>query len=133
MEPIGKIRPVLGHQLSDHQINDFNTDNVTVTRYDDAPGPGGAHHEYAIYIHGDKYPPGVILRFQNGPVEVGVNGITEEALLAIVLDRLRGFQRGPLSCRENACAITKFEEGLHWLLARAIDRARRGVEGTLQK
>lgn len=122
------------NQLTDHQINEFNSDNVVVTRYDEEPGPGGAHHQYAIYIHGDKHPPVVVINFQNGPAkEVGVNGVSEEALLAIVLDRLRGFQRGPFSTRENACAITKFEEGLHWLMTRAIDRQRRGVEGTLQK
>lgn len=119
------------NQLVDHQINEFNSEHVTVTRYDDEPGPGGAHHKYGIYIHGDKYPPEVVLKFQKGPVkEAGVNGITEEALLAIVLDRLRGFQRGPYMCRQNALTITKLEEALHWMMDRAVERQRRGVEGT---
>lgn len=122
----------LPHQLTDHQINEFNSSYVTVTRYDDKP-EFGAHHEYGIYV-GDPSstgPPTAILKFQKGPVkEYGTNGITDEALLAIVLDRLRGFQTTPHSCRENALAITKLEEALHWLMHRSIARQRRGVEGT---
>jgi hypothetical protein len=76
----------------------------------------------------------VLLPFQHGPIkEVGVNGITNEALLAIVLDRLRGFQESPFKCRENAVAITKLEEAMMWLHKRTLDRERRGVEGTNQK
>ncbi|KVR99176.1 hypothetical protein WK29_30460 [Burkholderia vietnamiensis] len=69
--------------------------------------------------------------FQNGPIaEAGVNGITQEVLLAIVADRLRSFQAGPYACRENALALTKIEEAQHWLQQRTIARMRRGVEGT---
>jgi hypothetical protein len=69
--------------------------------------------------------------FQNGPInEVGVNGVTQEVLLSIVADRLRSFQSGPFSCRENAIALTKIEEALHWLQQRTLARMRRGVEGT---
>ena len=41
--------------------------------------------------------------------EAGKNGIHNEDLLVIVIDRLRGFQSGPFKCRENAIAITKLE------------------------
>ncbi|ODT86711.1 MAG: hypothetical protein ABS78_15575 [Phenylobacterium sp. SCN 70-31] len=69
--------------------------------------------------------------FQNGPIgEVGVNGLTHEALLAILVDRLRAFQAGPFSCRENALALTKLEEAQQWLGARTRARMVRGVEGT---
>ena len=60
----------------------------------------------------------------------GVNGITHEALLAIVADRLRSFQAGPYSCKANACALTHIEEAQHWLQQRTLDRMRRGIEGT---
>lgn len=40
---------------------------------------------------------------------------SQEILLAIVIDRLRSFQSGPFSSRENALALTKCEEALHWL------------------
>lgn len=53
-----------------------------------------------------------------------------EALLAVVIDRLRGFQSGPYGCRENAVALTKIEEATMWLQKRTRDRMARGVEGT---
>ncbi len=69
--------------------------------------------------------------FQNGPInEAGVNGITHEALLAILIDRLRGFQAGPFKSKANACALTHMEEALMWLNQRTLERMRRGVEGT---
>ena len=48
----------------------------------------------------------------------------------IVLDRLRGFQESEFKCRENALAITKLEEAMHWLHHRTRARVARGVEGT---
>lgn len=123
--------------LHDHEINDFNVDNVRVMVMDEpnTENGGGANHLYAVAL-GNTGPegPGTLIRFQNGPIsEVGINGITNEALLAIVLDRLRSFQRGPFSCRENAVAVTKLEESIMWLHKRTLDRVRRGVEGKHEK
>jgi hypothetical protein len=74
------------------------------------------------------------VRFQDGPIqETGVNGISNEALLAIVEDRLAGFQSGQYACRENAIALTKIQEAMMWLHKRTRDRAARGVEGTLER
>jgi hypothetical protein len=68
--------------------------------------------------------------FQNGPIkEFGVNGCQNEDLIAIVIDRLRCFQKGQFSCRENAIALTKLEEALLWLDKRTADRKARNVEG----
>jgi len=133
--------------IEDHKVNPVN-DTLTVAAVDQ-PGSGGANHRYEIsgfvvdtnpsgknpddFGHGGDYGatrPAVIL-FQNGPIaENGVNGVTHEALLAIVADRLRCFQRGPYSCKANACALTHIEEAMHWLQQRTIERMRRGVEGT---
>ncbi len=69
--------------------------------------------------------------FQKGPIkEHGVNGIHNEDLIAIVIDRLQGFQNTDFKCRENAIALTKLEETLMWLRSRTNDRENRGVEGT---
>ena len=71
------------------------------------------------------------ITFQEGPIaEYGVNGISNEALLAIIEDRLAGFQAGPFACRENALALTKIQEAMHWLHHRTRERVTRGVEGT---
>ncbi|WP_321967648.1 hypothetical protein [Burkholderia cepacia] len=128
--------------ISDHVVNPAN-DKLTISAVD-APGSGGANHLYMVegfdtasnpsdpFVkrHGQPARHTTIL-FQNGPIaEVGVNGITQEVLLAIVADRLRSFQAGPYACRENALALTKIEEAQHWLQQRPLARMRRGVEGT---
>ena len=70
------------------------------------------------------------LEFQRGPAKIdGVNGITNEALLAILAHRIRALNTGPFSCRENSLALTKIEEATHWLEARTKDRVARSVEG----
>lgn len=124
-----------------HKINPTN-DVITIT-VEDKPGSGGANHRYSLTGFDTAGNPSKedekgyaasfsrqVILFQNGPIgEVGVNGITQEVLLAIVIDRLRSFQAGPFSSRENALALTKCEEALHWLQQRTLDRMRRGVEG----
>ena len=112
-----------------HKINPLNdTLDVIVA---DAPGHGGASHVYHVqHSNTAGHDPLMTVSFQNGPIaEHGVNGVTQEILLAIVIDRLRSFQAGPFSSRENALALTKCEEALHWLQQRTLDRMRRGVEG----
>lgn len=113
-------------ELTGHKVNPAN-DVISVFAMDE-PGSGGANHIYDCTI-----PDGqtVTIAFQDGPIaEVGVNGLTHEVLLAIVIDRMQAFQRGPYSCRENALALTKLEEAQHWLLARTRERMARQVEGT---
>lgn len=121
-----------GRELHDHKINPFNSGNVMVTAVD-GKGPGGASHLYRIHLNlaANAKLELTDIQFQTGPVhEAGVNGVSDEALLAILIDRLRGFQTGPYGCRENACALTHFEEGLMWLRQRTVNREIRGVEGT---
>lgn len=104
----------------------------------DLPGAGNACHEYIVLpiepLHENKMRNFAEVHFQNGPIkEAGVNGAHNEDLLAIVLDRLYSFQSGDYKCRENAFAITKIEEALHWLDHRTREREARGVEGTHKK
>lgn len=102
----------------------------------DEPGSGGANHRYRTVSCG-PHPTSLKdteIVFQNGPIgEAGVNGLSNEVLLAIVQDRLEGFQRGPFACRENAIALTHVQDALHWLLHRTRDRVQRGAEGKLVK
>lgn len=112
--------------ITEHRVNPAN-DSIVVQVLDE-PGAGGASHEYGV-----KLPSGesTTISFQNGPIaESGVNGLTQEVLLAIVADRLRSFQAGTYACRENALALTKIEEAQHWLHSRTLARMQRGVEGT---
>lgn len=69
------------------------------------------------------------LHFQKGGVpDNGVNGLTNESLLAILAHRLK-FLQEKCPCRENAIAITNVEQALMWLQKRTADRIERGVEG----
>lgn len=59
------------------------------------------------------------IAFQRGPEKsVGVNGLTNEVLLAIVIDRLERFQAGPAPCEENAEALALLEQALGKMAAR---------------
>lgn len=72
----------------------------------------------------------VKIKFQSGPVgNEGVNGTQIENVLQILVERLISFQEGEFNCRENALAITKIEEAIHWLQARTEKRVLQGVEG----
>jgi len=103
----------------------------------DEPGAGGANHRYEITIPDLASNPSLSMEsevltilFQQGTVtDNGLNGVTHEALLAVVIDRLRSFQKGPYACRENALALTHLEESLHWLQQRTLRRVRAGIEG----
>jgi len=61
------------------------------------------------------------------------NGAFVEGAIAAAIGRLKWYQTTKFGCRENALAITKLEEGLHWLQHRTKDREKRGVEGTHQE
>lgn len=129
-------------ELNSHKVNPAN-DTLKIEVLD-APGSGGANHLYHITgfdsasnpsdpwkkRHGQSAQHSTIL-FQNGPInEVGVNGVTHEALLAILIDRLERFQNGPYKCHENAMALASLEAAQEWLKSRTKQRVERGVEGT---
>lgn len=129
--------------IEDHKINPAN--DILTIQVIDEQGAGGANHAYKVSgfdLSTNKSAGNgtlqdaskeMVIYFQNGPIpENGVNGLTQEVLLAIVADRLRSFQAGPFSCKANACALTHIEEAQHWLQQRTIERMRRGVEGTHQ-
>ena len=72
-----------------------------------------------------------LVDFQEGPIkEVGVNGVHNEDLIAMVLTRLYSFQESKFACTENEIAIKKLEQALMWLRRRTEGRIIRNVEGT---
>lgn len=108
---------------------DIGTEKYTAVVATDPP-QHNANHEYKV-VKADTFEPLATVQFQKGAIkEHGVNGVMNEDLIAMVIDRLNSFQESPFKCRENALAITKLEEALHWLRHRTMARERRGVEGT---
>jgi hypothetical protein len=82
----------------------------------------------------DVYYNVTMISFQNGPIkENGVNGISQEALIAVLIDRLEGFQTGEFKCHDNQVALDHLQGSRLWLHKRTMDRVARNVEGTLQK
>lgn len=131
--------------LTDHIVSGDETVQLSIEVIDQ-PGAGGANHQYRISghdlskhpayadINDEEIPTWDTVCFQNGPInKSGVNGVTQEVLLAIIIDRLRSFQTGPVFCEENAIALTYCEEALMWLKRRTVARIKRGVMGTNQK
>lgn len=128
--------------IDSHKVNGCN-EQLRIEVVDD-PGSGGANHRYDITGFDTESNPSNCrdgykisfsrspIVFQNGPIGPNdkPNGITNEALLAILIDRLQCFQRGPYACNGNAMALTLLEEAQHWLHGRTRDRLARGVEGT---
>lgn len=81
---------------------------------------------------------GIEINWQNGPLGRGAdrkepNGAFVEGVIAAAIDRIQFYQtasKGKFACRENALAITKLEEALHWCNHRTAAREARQVEGT---
>lgn len=74
--------------------------------------------------------PFLFLKFQLGPIkEHGVNGTTIERVLEVLIERLKGFQRGPFACKENSFALSRLKEAVKLLNTRTALREAQGVEG----
>jgi hypothetical protein len=141
-------------QIHDHKVNGLN-EAIKVTA-DDEAGPGGANHKYLLDLVAGAPEAGgqtMLIQFQNGPIkESGFNGFSNEALLAVVIDRMRGFQhgrivkggtdtptvevgfdfnsRGKYACRENALALTASRGGADVAPKAHAIACARDVEGT---
>lgn len=84
---------------------------------------------------GEVHGLGIEIYWQAGPLGRGdarrePNGAFVEGVIEAARQRLEHYQNTRFRCRENALAITKLEEALHWLDARTRRREREGTEGT---
>ena len=111
--------------------------NESITLTADEPDGSGASHHYAAQTKEQSLAgfDASVVHFQQGPRDEADStpGVTDAVLLAILIDRMNGFQSGPFACRENAIIKTKLEECLMWTKARADERAQRGVLGKNEK
>lgn len=78
---------------------------------------------------------GLNIEWQDGPLgrpPQEPNGAFVEDVIEAARQRLEFYQTAAdrkFACRENALAITKLEEALHWLTSRRLERETRGVQG----
>ena len=135
------MREIKGHVVEGDAAN-----HQVLVQVTDEPGQGGANHRYLIAGFDTENNPSrdtfdkysgrkwYEILFQNGPIkESGVNGITDQSLVALVIDRYRGFQRGQYACDDNAEALAHLEAFMECSARRTKARIARGVEGTHEK
>jgi len=93
------------------------------------PKAGNASHTYGIQWGGPKDV--LRVQFQHGPrgVEDSAPGIFDDDLLAIIEDRMAGFQSGPFACEENQKALVAIREAREALGLRVARRIAQGVLG----
>lgn len=113
-------------EITTHKVD--GTESLMVLVIDEK-GHGNANHEYEIF--GPSEVKIASISFQNGPIkEHGINGVSDEAILTILIDRLEGFQAGDYACEENAYTLATLRAGLDSMLERTRARVARGAEGT---
>lgn len=120
-------------EIHGHEVNECN--KAIIVHADDVnPENGNASRHYSMHLAPREPGAPTIefnLSFQDGPIkETGVNGITQEVLLTILIDRLEGFQTSKYANGYNETALAHCKEALAALNARTTEREKRGVEGS---
>ncbi len=108
------------------ELGGMNND-IEIWCLDEPMQPNNACHVYQIDVAG---VPVCTIHFQKGPVkEYGANGLSNEALVAIAIDRLVGFQAGQFKCDSNQRQLEHLQAYLAEAKARTAGRVAAGVEG----
>jgi len=104
------------------------------------PGSAGAHYGYCLswprkMLGEETEQSTVALRFQHGDPRGtdGINGLSETALVAIVMHRLNGFQSRKFKCKENEEALEKLASALYWLRCREMKEVHITAEKNKKK
>ncbi len=120
----------MGREVTTHKGNLLNN-SLTIGVLGE-PGPGGAPNRYEIFRNspGAMNPVYADLRFHCGNPADGITGLSNEALLAVLIDRMQGFQSGPFRCISNAQSLKHLECAMEIFKERTSERTARGVEGT---
>lgn len=71
------------------------------------------------------------IKFQDGLLKDGRNGLTVEEAIAEVAKRI-WLYNSKVPCKENEQAIVALNDALYYLEQRTEDRKKRGVEGTYE-
>lgn len=120
-------RQIHGHKLIPDCPAELNS-HYTITALGE-PRQDGSVSRYSVSAHGTATQH---IEFHAGPHNEGatIRGLSNEVLLAIVLDRMQAWQSGPFRCPENAESAHHIERALAAVRRRALARHGRGVLGT---
>jgi len=96
----------------------------------DNPDDSGASHQFR-FERDDGSQVGAI-NFHTGVIEphagLDVNGVTMEALIVVMIDRLKGFQKGENPHKQNDFARKRLEEALKALQGRTEELLEKSKE-----
>lgn len=140
MRSIDTNRMITAHH-DGHGLNDLMT--ICADARDPGRGGNGSHYYRVSFdVSGTEraFESGCTgradekvaeVQFQHGPRDEpgSTPGCTEAVLMAILIDRLEGFQAGPYACAENEEQLVHLRAALALTRARADARAARGVLG----
>lgn len=119
-------------------------DMITITADPRDSDAGGASHRYRVRMDisgtaeaidsgctGKASKIVADIQFQHGPRGLVDSefGVTHEALLTILIDRMEAFQAGPFACRENQLALEALLTAEAHLSRRAIARHAQNALG----
>lgn len=80
------------------------------------------NHVFEVHrTYDDKVVSRVNFHSGNFSVE-SINGLLNEDLVIMLIDRLESFQKSKLKCRENENALQHLNEALFWLNQRQINK-----------
>lgn len=101
--------------------HDPKGENQVVIESWDEPDPKGVHYKYRLSINQNNANQEVaVVKFQDDR-QTGLNGVTDAAILAMLIDRMECFLKKATAyensnVRELSLTRTKLEEALFWLL-----------------
>ncbi len=114
-ETLGKPADASAREKGGSHVKTVHLDDAVEVMSMDRPGPGGLCHQYEFYAAKEDGVGMAIgsLHFQEGRVkEVGVNGVQTEAIMSIMIDRLRTLYASEKATGREKCAL------MHLLKAR---------------
>lgn len=124
-------------ELTDHHDGHGLNDRIQITCDEKDPDAGNASHNYEFFtgMEDELFEPVAAVQFQHGPrnEEGSSPGVTEAAILVMLIDRAKSFQAGPYPCDENDRLVWHLQGALDAVKARVENRAKRGVLGHNEK
>lgn len=93
----------------------------------DEAGAGGANRQYRIEYPVEGGSGGWNIQFQLGDPQKSINGVSNEVFLALLEDRLTGFESGELASVETVLARKLVTAALEVLKSRTSRRVQQGT------
>lgn len=125
-EVLGRPEDAMPRERHGSHIKTIHLDPDIEVMSMDRPGPGGICHQYEFFAAQEEGVGRAIgsIHFQEGRVsEVGVNGVQHEALLSIIIDRLRMLYASRRATEKEKCTLMYLLQAREALTTEPADEA----------